>query len=289
MSKKLRNILISYIAIVFYKIFQRMPWKLNVFCGKILSKIFFIFDFRYKYLALRNLRLVFPKYRSKEILNIAKKCYENLGINLMEFFLFKRIRYFYSDIVNFSNEDKNILKELLNNQKGVIIFSAHFSNWELLGCSLAIEKFPLAVIARQVYIPLLSRLVDEIRRSVGEIVINRNTKNSIKDLLYAIKNRYLIGVLIDQNIKDIKNVRIPFLGIESNTPISFVEIAIKYEIPSVVGLIYREKSCKYNIKIIPIDKEYYKDKIKFASFVNNIISKYILSYPEQWVWIHKRW
>lgn len=289
MSKKLRNILISYIAIVFYKIFQRMPWKLNVFCGKILSKIFFIFDFRYKYLALRNLKLVFPKYRSKEILNIAKKCYENLGINLMEFFLFKRIRYFYSDIVNFSNEDKNILKELLNNQKGVIIFSAHFSNWELLGCSLAIEKFPLAVIARQVYIPLLSRLVDEIRSSVGEIVINRNTKNSIKDLLYAIKNRYLIGVLIDQNIKDIKNVRIPFLGIESNTPISFVEIAIKYEIPSVVGLIYREKSCKYSIKIIPIDKEYYKDKIKFASFVNNIISKYILSYPEQWVWIHKRW
>lgn len=289
MSKKLRNILISYIAIVFYKIFQRMPWKLNVFLGKILSKIFFIFDFRYKYLALRNLKLVFPKYRSKEILNIAKKCYENLGINLMEFFLFKRIRYFYSDIVNFSNEDKNILKELLNNQKGVIIFSAHFSNWELLGCSLAIEKFPLAVIARQVYIPLLSRLVDEIRSSVGEIVINRNAKNSLKDLLYAIKNKYLIGVLIDQNIKDIKNVRIPFLGIESNTPISFVEIAIKYEIPSVVGLIYREKSCKYNIKIIPIDKEYYKDKIKFASFVNNIISKYILSYPEQWVWIHKRW
>ncbi|MCX7910672.1 MAG: hypothetical protein N2505_03735, partial [Endomicrobia bacterium] len=235
MPKKLRNILISYITIIFYLIFKKMPWRVNVIVGRILSKIFYIFDFRYKYIAFRNLKLVFPDYNWKKVILIAKKCYENLGINLMEFFQLNRVRYFYKKIVEFSHEDKNLLKELVKSGKSVIIFSAHFSNWELLGCSLAIEKFPLAVIARRVYISTLGLLVDKIRSSVGEIVINRNTKNSIRDLLYAVKNRYLIGVLIDQNIKGINTIKVPFLGIESNTPISFIETAIKYDLPSVVG------------------------------------------------------
>ncbi|MCX7957157.1 MAG: lysophospholipid acyltransferase family protein, partial [Endomicrobia bacterium] len=268
MFKKLRNILLSYITIIFYLIFKKMPWRVNVIVGRILSKIFYIFDFRYKYIAFRNLKLVFPDYSWKKVIFITKKCYENLGINLMEFFQLNRVRYFYKKIVEFSQEDKNLLKELIKSGKSVVIFSAHFSNWELLGCSLAIEKFPLAVIARQMYISTLGLLVDRIRSSVGEIVINRSTHSSMKNLLYAIKNKYLIGVLVDQNIKGINTIKVPFLGIESNTPISFIETAIKYDLPSVVGLIYRNKNYRYTIKIFPIDKTYYNDKMKFALFVN---------------------
>ncbi|MEN3013777.1 MAG: hypothetical protein ABDH23_04075 [Endomicrobiia bacterium] len=289
MSKKLRNLLLSYLIVIFYKIFQKMPWRLNLFIGVILSKIFYTFDFRYKPVAFRNIKFIFPEFSWKKIINIAKKCYENLGINLMEFFLLKRVRYFYQKIVEFPFEDKKILKDFLKSNKSVIIFSAHFSNWELLGCTLALEKFPLAVIARQVYIPLIGELVDKIRSSVGEIVVNRNTKNSIRELLYAIRNKYFIGVLVDQKIKGIDNIKIPFLGHEAETPVGFVEVAIKYKLPSVVGLIYRKKDRKYTVKIIPVDTDCYNDKVKFAKFINDTISQYILRYPEQWVWIHKRW
>ena len=206
----------------------------------------------------------------------------------MEFFLLERVKFIYKKLVDFPQEDKEILLNLYNNGKGVIIFSAHFSNWELLGCCLAVEKFPISVVARKFYISSINAIIEKIRTSVGEIIIGRGGQSSIKLLIKSLKNKNLIGVLIDQNIKNVKNINVEFLGKISPTPVSFIEMAVKYNIPSVVGLIIREKS-KYKVRIIPIDSSYYNDPIEFTRYINSIISDYIYKYPEQWTWVHNRW
>lgn len=289
MLKYIRNFILILLTKIVYFVFSKTPYRLNIIVGKFLGLLFYCFDFRYKYLAYKNIKYIFENYNYKQIITLTKKCYQNLGQNLMEFFLLPRVKYFYKKLVEFTDNDKNLLKNLYKKNKGVIIFSAHFSNWELLGCSLTIEKFPIAVVARKVYIPQLNIIVHQIRKKIGEIVIDRGDKTSIKDLLVAIKNKYCIGVLVDQNIKNIKNIDLPFCGKVSPTPISFVELVIKYEIPAVVMLIVRNKNNKYKIEIAEIEKKLYDNKIELAKYVNNIISKYIYQHPEQWVWIHQKW
>ena len=288
MLKNIRNFLFVIIIKIFYIIFGKTPFWCNITLGKLLGRIFYVFDYRYKYLVFKNIKYVFENYDYKKVVTIAKECYQNLGRNFTEFILLPRIKFFYKKIVDFQKQDKEILRSMYQQNKGVIIFSAHFSNWELLGCVLAQERFPLAVIAREFYIKKIDDIVEKIRTAAGEIVINRQQKNSIKNLLFALKNKYVIGVLVDQNIKNVKNIKIEFLGKPALTPVSFIELMIKYQIPAVIGIIYRDGK-KYKIKIVPVEKEYYEDITKCAEYINNILSRYILLYPEQWVWMHNRW
>jgi KDO2-lipid IV(A) lauroyltransferase len=289
MLKHLRNFLFVIIVKIFCIIFGKTPLWFNIILGKLLGKIFYIFDFRYKYRVFKNIKYVFENYDYKQIITIAKKCYQNLGQNFTEFILLPRIKFFYKKIVDFQKQDKEILWSMYQQNKGVIIFSAHFSNWELLGCVLAQEGFPLAVVAREFYIKKIDDIVEKIRTDAGEIVVSRQQKNSIKNLLFALKNKYVIGVLVDQNIKNVKNIQIEFLGKPALTPISFIELMIKYQIPAVIGMIYRDKNKKYKIKILPVEKKYYENITECAKYINNVLSNYILSYPEQWVWMHNRW
>lgn len=289
MLKKIRNLVFTYIVKIFYLIFSKTPYYINFVCSRVLGYLFYCFDFRYKYKAFKNIKYVFQNINYKSVIRITKQCYLNLSQNLMEFFLLPFSRKLYKKVVDFPKEDKDILKKLYNKNKGVILFSAHFSNWELLGCSLVIENFPVAVIARDFYIPEINKIIYKIRSTIGEKVISRGGQTSVKELLKAIKNRCVIGVLIDQNIKNVKNIEIPFLGHVSPTPVSFFEIAIKYQIPAAVGLIYRFATMKYRIRIVPIENSVYENKEKFATYVNNIISEYIIKYPEQWTWMHNRW
>ncbi len=287
--KNIRNLFIFYLLFFLSKIFCLFPWKINIFFGWFLGRVFYYFDFRYKYLAFKNLKFIFPKYDYKKIINTARDCYSNLGKNLFEFFLFPRIKNFLNKIVKFSEQDFKILKNLLEQKKGVVIFSSHFGNWELLGATLAFKNFPLAVIARNVYIRQLNSLVEKFRSSVGEMIVGRKEEHSVKKLLLALKSGYAIGVLIDQNIKNVKNAYVKFLGKVAATPISFVEVVIKYKIPSVVALIYRLNDNTHKIVVLPIKDEFYNDKIKFIEYVNEKISEYIIFNPSQWVWMHNRW
>ncbi len=287
--KIVRNKIASYILLLMYTIFSRMPWKVNLFVGSLLGKIFYNFDFRYKYIAFKNLRLVYPKKSFREIVKITKQCYTNLGKNLFEFFLFKRMKFIIHKIVDFGIEEYNLLKKMYSKKSGVVIFSAHYGNWELLGATFALHNFPLAVIARNIYIPSINFLVRKLRTAVNEIVIERKQTESIKYLFKAIKSGYLIGVLIDQNIQNIKNVISPFLGIPTTTPVSVVELVIKQKIPAVIGLLYRKADNRHKVFIKPLDESLYRDKMKLVSEINETISEMINLYPSQWVWIHNRW
>lgn len=287
--KSIRNETIYYLCFFLFTIFKITPWKLNVFFGSLLGKLFFYFDSRYKYKAFKNLKLVFPSFNNKDIINITKNCYSNLGKNLFEFFLFPVIRKLIDKIVEFRDEDLELLKNLLSYKRGLVIFSAHFGNWELLGASLSLKGIPLAPIVRNIYIDKINTKVTELRRNVNQNIITRGKATTVKDLLKALKYNYAIGVLIDQNIKGIKSIDVPFIGKNAPTPVSFIEVVIKYNIPSVLALILRKSDNTHYVMIFPIDKKYYADTYKFAQFINDKISEYIKKYPSQWVWFHNRW
>lgn len=286
--KYFRNKLIGLITIIGYKIFSKIPLSINVKIGEFLGKVFFYFDKKNKYVAYRNIKKVFPQKDFEYTRCLVKKMFCEFGKNIFEFFCFERMKYILPKVVRFEGESLELLKKLHFQGKGVLIFSGHFGNWELLGASLGLSGLPLAVIFRDSYIEEVNYLIKKLRTSVGEIVISRGGSESLKNLLFSLRKGYLIGVLIDQNISSVKNVNVPFLRLDAPTPISAVELAIKYKVPSVVGVIYRKDGI-HNVKIVPIDEVFYTDKVKFVKKVNDILSEYIMKYPEQWVWIHNRW
>ncbi|MBP1699890.1 MAG: Lipid biosynthesis acyltransferase [Deltaproteobacteria bacterium] len=90
-------------------------------------------DLEHRKVALQNLHLAFGQEKSEsEILNIAKKSFQNLGMTAIEFFRLPKM-----DVETFKKkvtiEGLEIVKKALEGKKGILLLLSHFGNWELSG------------------------------------------------------------------------------------------------------------------------------------------------------------
>jgi KDO2-lipid IV(A) lauroyltransferase len=241
--------------------------------------------------AIENLNIAFGDEKSpEEILNICRRCFENLGKGLMEVIQFPMLNSGnLGGLVTF--EGRQNLDEALKRGRGVIILTAHFGNWELLGASLALSGYSTSFIVRPVRDPRLEEMVTRSRESMGIKCIPRGA--SIKNALKCLKNNELLGILSDIDTK-VDGVFVDFFGRQAYTPRGPVSIALRTGAAVVPAFIVRQKDNTHRIFVekeieLKITGHQEEDiKTNTAEFTR-IIESYIQQYPEQWIWIHDRW
>lgn len=241
---------------------------------------------------LEHLAIAFGGERTeRERRGIAKACFRNLGVNLVEMVNLPRLQSDLDRYVEITG--LNYLDRALDQGKGVLVITAHLGNWELMACYMARRGYPLNVVARKVYDERLNRLLLGFRERHGLRVILRESPTAGRQILQALKKGELLAMLIDQDTK-VKGVMADFFGRRANTPAGPAVLAGRRGVPVLAMFIRRVSRCGHRIDIQPpveIERtdDFARDVLMNTERFNRIIEQQIRQVPQQWVWNHRRW
>jgi len=103
-----------------------------------------------------------------------------------------------------------------------------------------------------------------------------------------------VGILADQNMIPAEGVFVDFFGCPACTTTAPARFARKTGAAIVFGLaIWDEKLKKYRLRFVPVPwirREDAEEEIlaNTANFTR-LIEEHVREYPDQWLWVHRRW
>ena len=114
-------------------------------------------------------------------------------------------------------EGLEYLEAAYKENKGVIMATGHFGNWELLGATVALHGYPMLSITRKQNNGQMDRFINEYREMVGQKVAYNRGKSGLLAISRMLKEKHLLGVLFDQDTND-DGVEIDIFGKKCITP-----------------------------------------------------------------------
>jgi KDO2-lipid IV(A) lauroyltransferase len=280
------------LAWLLIKTFGALPRSPANHASRALGRIAFRLARRQRNAGLRNLRMVLPELSEAERERILRGCFDNLGRLLVEFTHFPQLNK--GNISQFVIHDglENYL-EGVRRGRGVIFMTAHFGAWELSSFAHSVHGYPLKFVVRPIDNPRVEALISHYRTLSGNIPIQR--KSAARDILKALRENEAVGILFDQNTTRSEGVFADFFGIPAATTPAIATFALRTGAAVVPGfLIWDESLGKHRLRLDPpvelIDTgDLSKDVIENTRLFNKILEGYIRKYPDQWLWIHRRW
>lgn len=270
--------------------FLLIPYDFALKLGRYFGKLAYIILGKYRGLSKSHLRQAFAGSKSeKEISKIAESVFINLGMGFAEILSLPKIRHKLDTILDIEGIEK--IDAVLKEGKGAVVVSAHLGNWELIPMYFAYKGYSSNIVARPIYYEKYDEWVSFLRKSMGVNIIYRT--QSPKKLLKLLKNNELVGILPDQDVDSIEGIFVEFFGRKAYTPLAPVRLAMAADCPIVPMFIVRGDK-KHTIHVEdPIRVERGQDKDRLVSLYtqkwSGTVESYIGRYPDQWVWMHKRW
>lgn len=171
--------------------------------------------------------------------------------------------------------------------KGVLVATAHFGNWELSAFAHAYLSEPMSVVVRPIDNRYIDALVERRRSLSGNHIIEK--KNASREILRALKAGEAVGLLIDQNTVAEQGVFINFFGVQACAGSAFVRFAHHTGAAIVPGYaLWSDDENRYVLHFEP-EVDLTGDTQEDTQRVHARLEAAIRKYPDQWLWIHRRW
>ena len=236
--------------------------------------------------AIKNYKRIFPNHSKKLRNQNISKSWENIGKNLFEISILKKIDNNKKIIIKGDNE----IKLLLKRNQPTIFFGIHQSNWEILVPLIDGLGFPLGAIYRHINNQYIDKII--FRKRTGSLKSNKSFytpkgKKSAKDILEAIKLKKNVFVLIDQ--KDSAGDLVNFFNYKVKAQTGFIKIAKKFNMALVpVQNIRNDKTFTviFHKHFLINDKNILEKEV--MGKIHNIVENWIAENPSQWFWQHNR-
>jgi KDO2-lipid IV(A) lauroyltransferase len=245
---------------------------------------------------MRNLEIAFPEKTQAERERLLKGTFDNLGRVLGEVSQFsKTTPAKIEQIVDFTldEETQALYHRVKEEKRGVLITTGHLGNWELLVFAFAALHEPIAYLARPLDNPLIEDLTVQIRTRFGNKPISKS--NSAMLAIKMLREGEILGVLADVNAHPKEGVFVPFFGVDACTSAGPAMLALRTDALIVPFFcVYDHQEKRYKIVrgdiLEPVktgDRE--RDIVETTRLYTAEIERIIRQYPDQWLWIHKRW
>ncbi|MFA6033547.1 MAG: lysophospholipid acyltransferase family protein [Myxococcota bacterium] len=175
---------------------------------------------------------------------------------------------------------------------GVLILTAHFGNWELLTLAVSLHGLQLTVMIRPFKNKDMNRLLEEYRESFGFKTLP--PANCAPEIRKRLSDGAKIGFAFDQYAPPGRAVEAKFFGHTAYTFGSLARFAQCDPYPVVPAFFVREGFMKHRLIVLdPVPFERCGDAAREIAIntqrYNDILEAVIRQYPEQWMWLHKRW
>lgn len=243
---------------------------------------------------LRNLELAFPERSHAERRRILRASVANLGRMVAELAHLPRMTA--DDLratVVFEDEAWWAAHVGAPRDTGALILSGHFGNWELLVFAHGMRGFPVSMVHRTIANPLVDRWLNQLRARAGTRLVRK--RQAAGGVLRALHDRQLLVLPFDQNSTRGLGVFVDFFGIPASTNSGIARLARRTGAPVVPAFIVREgRTGRHRVHVLPImyvqrtgDAE--SDVRRATQQFSEVFEEMVRRYPEQWLWVHKRW
>jgi len=257
-----------------------------------LGQLFYLLHFRLRRVGMRNLELAFPEKSEAERARILRGVFTSLGRQLSELCQFPRYtRENVHEVVVYDGLEN--FEKAYARGKGVLFLTAHFGAWELSAFAHSLHGHWLHIVMRPMDNLYLDRMIEHYRTMHGNKTVAKD--DFVRGLLAAMKAGETVGILMDTNMTPPQGVFVNFFGIPACTASGLARIALRTDAAVVPGFtIWDEKLGKYRLRFDPavelvrsgdLEADLVANTQKFTS----VIEDYARKYPEQWLWVHRRW
>jgi len=247
---------------------------------------------RLREVALTNLALAFPEKPDAEREQILCRLYRNLGWLLAEFC--RMPRYTRENTRPFARyEGLDHYLAARDRGKGVLILTGHLGAWELSSYYHSLMGYPMSMVIRRLDNSRVDALVNRIRCLHGNRVLHKD--DFARGLLGAMRQGETVGILMDTNMTPPQGEFVPFFGRLACTASGMARVALKTGATVLPGfMLWEESERKYVLHFgepIPLastgnDEQ---DVIENTARFTSVIESWIRRYPDQWLWVHRRW
>jgi KDO2-lipid IV(A) lauroyltransferase len=171
--------------------------------------------------------------------------------------------------------------------RGVLVATAHLGNWELSAFSHAWMTSPMHIVVRPIDNPRIDALVERYRALSGNHIIEK--KDAARGILKALKAGDAVGILIDQNTTLDQGVFVDFFGVKACAGTAFAKLAHHSGAAVVPGFaLWSAEERRYILRFYP-EISMTGDVAEDTQRVHSQLESVIRQYPDQWLWIHRRW
>lgn len=240
----------------------------------------------------RNLELTLPELSATERRRMLRSLYRYLGWQLVEFC---QMPYYRRENIQqwFRTEG---LEHYLAAQalgRGVLVLTGHLGAWELSGFYHSMMGHPMGMVIRRLDNRRLDEFVNNVRCMHGNRVLHKD--DFARGLLSAMHQGETVGILMDTNMTPPQGEFVQFFGIKACTASGLARVALKTGAAVLPGfMVWEQLENKYVLHFGPQlhfaqTGNLEADVQTVTQQCNDVLESWIRRYPDQWLWIHRRW
>jgi KDO2-lipid IV(A) lauroyltransferase len=233
-----------------------------------------------------NLRMAYPErdeaWRRKTVDGV----YASIGRLLVAFARFPKIdRTNVHEWIRY--EGFEYFERAMEQGRGVLFATAHLGNWELSAFAHGLLSKPMNVVVRPLDNPLINELVERRRALSGNTLLSK--RDFARSILQALRRNEAVGILVDQNSSVENGVFVPFFGRSACANVTFARLAARSGAAVIPGFaVWRAEEKRYVLRFYP-PVEMTGDAGADTARIQAAVESAIREYPDQWLWIHRRW
>jgi KDO2-lipid IV(A) lauroyltransferase len=276
----------------FIKILGLMPRPVSRALAIGLAQVFYALHFRLRQVGMRNLDMVFPEKTIAERSRILRGVFTSLGRQLAELCQFpKYTPENIGEVVEYDGLEN--YERAFAQGKGVLFLTAHFGGWELSAFAHSLHGHWLHIVMRPMDNEYLDRMLQHYRTMHGNKTVAKD--DFVRGLLAAMKAGETVGILMDTNMTPPQGIFVDFFGIPACTASGLARIALRTDAAVVPGFtIWDPTLSKYRLRFDPALQlirtgHLEADIAANTQMFTKVIEDYVRKYPDQWLWVHRRW
>jgi KDO2-lipid IV(A) lauroyltransferase len=243
-----------------------------------------------------NLTAAFPEKSPEEIEKILAGVWDNLGRVGAEFAHLDHVwdheeAHPEKGRIEIPRRTNQLFHQLRLDGKPALIFASHLGNWELPALAAVAHGLDAAILYRRPNIASADRIIQEMRAVKMGTLIPAG-RNAPLQLAEALQKGQHVAMLVDQYWTN--GVEVTFFGRKTRANPTLARLLRQVECPihgvRIIRLPGHRFRAELSEEIPPArDASGQIDIQGTMQAITSVIEGWIREYPDQWLWLHRRW
>ena len=275
----------TWSAIGVLKLVTLLPFTAQLSIGRGIGRAFMHVGRQRRHIAETNLKLCFPELNAAEQRQLLRRTFEAQGMGLMETtaaWLMPPRRL----LPRVELQGLEAVQEAQRQGRPVLLLGGHYTTLDISGTLLG-HFLPFDVIFRRQKNPVINHMMERGRQKYLQGGRTLSQKD-MREVYRSLAEKRVLWYPPDQDYGAKHSVFAPFFGVPAAVIKAPTRMAKKYRAAVFACWSHRTPDACYQLHIAPLEGFSADDYEVDARVINEALEHAIRQYPEQYMWVHRR-